>query len=286
MLAIDSATHRARQICLRPDRLTRHRINRRLSLPGKPRRVSPGALLVNRSPSLIRAHRPCRSFHPTMCFRPIVRIPSTTALETGLLFPPVPPNEVPSAKRHGSFDDRFGNWTASPEGGITPRDSPPPLPGGPLGIFTGRPMPSWITPPPLGGLLNNSNASSDSDGFNLLAGLVSRNPPPPAPPQQTAGSIPERRLVRKILNQSPAPAYDPGAAAAPLAPSVDANYSGGLLGMYAALPGTDPRDPNEPAPPDDAQEQANLQALEDRLTSTGNINDAWALYKARKARWG
>jgi hypothetical protein len=35
--------------------------------------------------------------------------------------------------------------------------------------------------------------------------------------------------------------------------------------------------------PDDEQEQANLRALEDRLTSTGNINDAWALYKARIA---
>jgi hypothetical protein len=53
--------------------------------------------------------------------------------------------------------------------------------------------------------------------------------------------------------------------------------------MYAALAGTDAQDPNQPAPPDDAQEQANIQALEDRLTGSGNINDAWALYEARKA---
>jgi hypothetical protein len=63
-------------------------------------------------------------------------------------FPTVPPNEAPSANRHDSFADRFGNWTASPEGGITPRDStlpvPPPQPGRPLGIFTGRPMPSIV----------------------------------------------------------------------------------------------------------------------------------------------
>jgi hypothetical protein len=144
-------------------------------------------------------------------------------------------------------------------------------------------MPSWTTPPPLGGQLNNSNASGDSDWLKLLAGLASRNSTQPEPPQQTADSIPERRLVRKILNQSPAPAYDPGAAAAPLAPSVDANYSGGLLGMYAALAGTDPQGQNQPAPPDDEQELANIQALEARLSSSGNINDAWALYNVRKA---
>jgi len=160
---------------------------------------------------------------------------------------------------------------------------PPPQPRRPLGIFTGRPMPSWTIPPPLGGQLNNSNASGDSDWLKLLAGLDSRNSTQPEPPQQTAGSIPERRLGRSILNQSPAPAYDPGAAAAPRGPSVDANYSGGLRGMYAALAATDRRDPNQPAPPDDEQEQANIQALEARLSSSGNVNDAWALYNARKA---
>jgi hypothetical protein len=43
-------------------------------------------------------------------------------------------------------------------------------------------------------------------------------------------------------------------------------------------------DLNQSAPSsDDEQEQANLQALEDRLSSTGNINDALALYNARIA---
>jgi hypothetical protein len=199
-----------------------------------------------------------------------------------------PPDAGPSADRQNSFGGRFGNWTSSQAGVVAPRNPnlpvPPPEPGRPLGIFTGKPMPLWTTPPPLGGLLNNSNAAGDNDGFNLLAGLVSRNPTQLEPPEQTAGGIPERRLGRRILNRSPAPAHDSGAVAAPLDPSGDANYAGGLLGMYAALAGTDPQDPNQPAPPDDAQEQANLQALEDRLTSTGNINDAWALYKARLAR--
>jgi hypothetical protein len=161
-----------------------------------------------------------------------------------------------------------------------PDPVPPPQPGRALGIFTGKPMPSWTTSPPLGGLLNNSSAAGNNDGFNLLAGLVSRNPTPPEPPQQTADSIPERRLGRSTYSASPASVFDAGAAAVPFVSSGDANYSGGLLGMFAALAGSDP---NQPAPADDEQKQANLQALEDRLTSAGNVNDAWALYKARMA---
>jgi hypothetical protein len=170
--------------------------------------------------------------------------------------------------------------------GITPPDPDPPVPlsqsGRALGIFSGKPMPSWSTPVPFRGLLNNSSGSGDSDWFNLLAGLVSRNPTQPEPPQQTADSmpVPERRLVRRAYSVSPASVFDTGAPAVPLVSSDDANFSGCLLGRFASLAGTDP---NQPAPPDDEQEQANLQALEDRLSSTGNINDAWALYNARTA---
>jgi hypothetical protein len=42
-------------------------------------------------------------------------------------------------------------------------------------------------------------------------------------------------------------------------------------------------DPNQPASPDDEQEQAGLQALEAKLLSSGNIRDAVALYNARKS---
>jgi hypothetical protein len=47
--------------------------------------------------------------------------------------------------------------------------------------------------------------------------------------------------------------------------------------------GADPQGQKQPAPPDDEQEQANIQALEARLSSSGNVNDAWALHNARKA---
>jgi hypothetical protein len=83
MRAMDLATHRARQTCLRRDRSMRHRINRRLAMPGRPRHFLARASPVNRSPSLKRARRPCRSFRPIMCFLPIARTPSTVALETG-----------------------------------------------------------------------------------------------------------------------------------------------------------------------------------------------------------
>jgi hypothetical protein len=178
--------------------------------------------------------------------------------------------------------NRVRNSTPGSVGPLNAKQPPPTQQiGRPLGIFTGKPMPSWTTPPPLGGLRNSFSTAGNNDGFNLLAGLVSRNPTPPEPPPQIADSIPERRLGRRTYGVSPASIFDTGAPAAPFVSSGDANYTGGLLGMFAALDGSDP---SKPAPsPDEEQEQANLQALEDRLTSTGNINDAWALYKARIA---
>jgi hypothetical protein len=197
-----------------------------------------------------------------------------------------------------TFGDRSGNTPGAPSPdtypqlrrvssafpGMTPPGPvqlvPPSQPGRPLGIFTGKPMPSWTTPPPLGGLLNNSSASGNGDLVDFLAGLASRNQTPPEPLQQTADSIPERRLGRRTYSVSPASVFDTGAPEVPFVSSGDANYPGGLLGMFAALAGSDPK---QPAPPDDEQEQANLQALEAKLSSSGNINDAWALYNARKA---
>jgi hypothetical protein len=159
--------------------------------------------------------------------------------------------------------------------------APPPERSPALGIFSGKPMSEWLLPPSVWGLPENAKVSGDRDGFNFLADLVSRNPAQAEPLQQT-GSTPERSLGRRIVNQSPAPAFDSGAPAAPLAPSVDANFSGGLLGRLAALIGIDP---NQPAPlsPDDEREQADIRSLDARLSSSGNIRDAVALYNARKS---
>jgi hypothetical protein len=201
--------------------------------------------------------------------------------------PVAPPNELASANRENSFDNRFGNWTSSPAG-TTPRHPnlpvPPPEPGRPLGIFSGKPMPLWSTPLPLGGLQNNSDASGNNDWFDFLAGLALRKPPPPAPPLQTGGK-PERSLGRRIVDPSQASAVDARAPAAPLAPSDDPHFSGGLPGRLVALAGIDPKNPNRAAssPLDDERGQADLQALDARLSSSGNIRDAVALYNARKS---
>jgi hypothetical protein len=213
--------------------------------------------------------------------------PASASQATVPAVPFVPSNEGFSPDDRASFSDRFGNWTSSPDDIARRNPSlpvPPPDPGRPLGIFSGKPMPLWTTPPPLGGLLNNSNAAGNNDWFNFLAGLALQNPTPPAPPLQTGGK-PERSLGRRIVNPSQASAVDARASAAPLAPSDDSNFSGGLLGRFVALAGVDPQNPNQPAPPplDDEQEQADMRALDARLSRSGNIRDAVALYNARKS---
>jgi hypothetical protein len=130
---------------------------------------------------------------------------------------------------------------------------------------------------PLGGLVDNSNSFGNNDWFNLIAGLVSQNPTPPSPSPQN-NRVPQRRLGRQVVNPSSASVFDTGAPAVPFVRSETPDFSGGLLGRFAALAGTDPQ-----TPPDDEQEQPDLQALEDRLTSSGNIRDAVALYNARRA---
>jgi hypothetical protein len=81
------------------------------------------------------------------------------------------------------------------------------------------------------------------------------------PSQQAAENKPVRLLSRRILNPTPAPAFDPGSNSAPLVPSGDPNFS-----------------------PDDDQEQADMQALDARLSNSGNIWDAVALYNALRSR--
>ena len=55
--------------------------------------------------------------------------------------------------RQDSFGARFGNWTSSPDRSMTAHNPnfpvSPPEPGRPLGIFSGKPMPLWTTPPPI-----------------------------------------------------------------------------------------------------------------------------------------
>jgi hypothetical protein len=64
-----------------------------------------------------------------------------------------------------SVDERFGRWTSLPSGSI-PRNPNLPAPAEsnrPLGLVSGKPMPLWITPPPIWGDRGNSTASGDSN---------------------------------------------------------------------------------------------------------------------------
>jgi len=93
--------------------------------------------------------------------------PASSVFDTGAPgVPAFPPNDALSPGRPASLNDRFGNWTASPEGGISPANpnlpAPPPETGRPLGIVSGQPMPQWITPPPISGQLDRSKAPVDA----------------------------------------------------------------------------------------------------------------------------
>jgi hypothetical protein len=87
-------------------------------------------------------------------------------------------------------------------------------------------MPQWIVPPPLGGLLDNSNASGNAFGnwFSALAGA--------------SGDV----------KKSQATAIDDGVPVMPIAPSDHPNFSSGLPSRIDALAGIDLQNPNRFAP--------------------------------------
>jgi hypothetical protein len=129
--------------------------------------------------------------------------------------------------------------------------------------YSSNPVQPWLDAP-IGGAPDNSAASGNDNRhwYVPLGGLLWDGNKSPAPP-----------------------AADAGVPASPIVSTDDPNYSGGLLGRYLALAGLDSQNSNQPAPPplDDEQDQANLQEFDARLSSTGDIRDAVALYMARKA---
>jgi hypothetical protein len=145
----------------------------------------------------------------------------------------------------------------------------------------------------------NASGNNDRNWFTALAGnsfsrtggLGDTRSSPTAEPQQSQGPAPA--YIQEYLqylnqlngNNPPASVFDPGVPAAPFDVSDPTPFSGSLLGRLAAVAGIDPQNPNQPAPPplDDEQEQADLRALDARLSSSGDIRDAVALYNARKS---
>jgi hypothetical protein len=139
--------------------------------------------------------------------------------------------------------------------GIAPNEAPPPPERAPLlGIVSGMPMSFSPFPLPFSGPRDNSDQPGNGNLFDFLAGLAPRNPSP-APPAPDTGGTPVRSLGRSIAGQPQASVFDMGAPAAPLAPSEDANFSGGLLGRLTALAGLDPQNLKQPAPPPPLDDQ-------------------------------
>jgi hypothetical protein len=222
--------------------------------------------------------------------------PASASQATVPAMPFVPSNEGLSPDDRAFFSDRFGNWTSS--GGITQRNPslpvPSPDPDRPLGIFSGKPMPLWTTPPPLGGLLDNSNAAGNNgrNWFTALAGNSfsptggsgdTRSSPTPEPQQSQGPALPYIQEYLQYLNQmngnNPrASVFDTGMPAAPFDVFDPTPFSGGLPGRLAAVAGIDPQNSNQFAPPplDDEQGQADLRALDARLSNSGDIRDAVA----------
>jgi hypothetical protein len=195
---------------------------------------------------------------------------------------------APGAPRPDPYPRLQSRRVSSAFPDISPRNldqpMPPPERAPALGIFSGKPMSEGLLPPPVWGLPDHSNASGDGDWFNFLAGIASRNSAQPPLDEGTQGISSSKRVPRltRVNGNNSAPAFDSGASAAPLAPSVDPNFSGGLLGRLAALAGIDPNQPAPPLPDDDLK-QADIRALDARFSSSGNIKDAVALYNARKS---
>jgi murein DD-endopeptidase MepM/ murein hydrolase activator NlpD len=102
--------------------------------------------------------------------------PASSVFETGAPgVPALPPNDALWPDRSASLDDRFGNWADSSDGGVSPRNptpaSAPPTAGRPLGIVSGQPMPQWVTPPPIFGQRDRSQAPVD-EGREWLMRMI------------------------------------------------------------------------------------------------------------------
>jgi hypothetical protein len=158
-------------------------------------------------------------------------------------------NEGFSSDRENTFDSRFRNWTES-SGGITPHNPnlsvPPPEPGRPVGIVTGKPMQLWTTPPPIFDFSDRS-AAPRSNNSSFGGGVQDSNKPRASIFDAGAPAIP---FVRSNQRFSSSPGNAVGDRSAAFFPADDAvnapDVSTGLSRRTAALAAAGPGSPERP----------------------------------------
>ena len=217
---------------------------------------------------------------------------------------------LPGLDHSDTFGNRFGNWGSVPAGrfgdtgsaalrelqrrSAAPDGSPstsaqgavPATPASrhpaaysPAGDFFGKiPRTPAIAATPSPSIASQPNLVY-FPGSNSSPVLDADGSPPPAAGENF------RRLGRRTYSQSPASVFDTGAPAVPFVPSDDADFSGGLPGKLAAILAGMNQTQAAPPSPDEEQEQADIRSLDARLSRSGNIKDAVALYNARKSNW-
>jgi hypothetical protein len=106
---------------------------------------------------------------------------------------PVPPPQTDSQPA-----PRLVRVNPSPAAGTTPGNPNLPNPssgsGRPLGLFTGKPMPQWTVPPPLGGLPGNFNPPAGNSGDALSSS-------PQAPEKSQGPAVPYLLEYLQYLKQ-------------------------------------------------------------------------------------
>jgi len=180
--------------------------------------------------------------------------------------PFVPSNEVLSPDDRASFGDLFGNWTSSPDGGISPRNPnlavPPPESSRPTGIFSGKPMPQWVTPPPIWGARYNSEPFGGSIGnwYDSVTGGAS-SPEGGSADTRSMSQLQESQgplslmdaylqyLARLNGNKPQASVFDAAPLTAPFDASDPNPPARGLAGWITSLAGVAPQNSTQPASP-------------------------------------
>ncbi|MES2192943.1 MAG: hypothetical protein V4517_00885 [Pseudomonadota bacterium] len=169
-----------------------------------------------------------------------------------------------------SFNERFGNWGSVPVAGSVDTRSPVLRE---LERYRRSEAPDGQAPTSVRGMptpaFQPDAVYSSAGGF---FGNFPRDEADARPPTRGLGAAEISNDEIKYIDVLNHAAGGPGSA----------RYQ--LRRVSSAFPDITLRDLNQPAsrPPDDEQEQADMQALEAKFLSSGNINDGEALYNARK----